>query len=390
MKHTGEKKILIVAGETSGDLHGAHLVDAALSLDPNLRFYGVGGDHLRRTGTEVIFDSSEVAVVGIVEVFSKLRSIYRAFRWLKRSLDRDRPSLAVLIDFPDFNLKLAKEANKRGIPVFYYISPQVWAWRKGRVKKIAKLIPKLVVILPFEVSFYRERGVDCEFVGHPLIDIVKPLLPMEKAREIFHLDRDKKTIGLLPGSRREEVQRLLPVLLEGAQLLVHDFPDLQFIIPLAPAINRVEVEEHIGRFNLDIRIVGERIYDVLNICDLIITASGTATLEATIMNTPMIIVYRVSFLSYLVGRLLVKVRNIGLVNLIAEKNIVPELIQGQASPTNVFRETSNMLKNPDLLSTIKGELEKVKQRLGNPGASQRAAQILYRFIHQEPIFPNSA
>jgi lipid-A-disaccharide synthase len=364
MKHTGDRKILIVAGETSGDLHGAHLVKAALSLDPNLRFYGLGGDHLRNTGTEVIFDSSEVAVVGIVEVFSKLRSIYRAFRWLKRSLDRDRPSLAILIDYPDFNLKLAKEANKRGIPVFYYISPQVWAWRKGRVKKIAKLIPKLVVILPFEVSFYRERGIDCEFVGHPLIDIVKPNLP--------------------------EVQRLLPVLLESAQLLVRDFPDLQFIIPLAPAINRVEVEEHIARFNLDIRIVEEHIYDVLNICDLIITASGTATLEATIMNTPMIIVYKVSFLSYFVGRLLVKVRNIGLVNLIAEKTIVPELIQGQASPTNVFNETSNMLKNPHLLSTIKGELEKVKEKLGNPGASRRAAQILYRFIHQEPLSPNSA
>jgi lipid-A-disaccharide synthase len=382
MKHTGERKILIVAGETSGDLHGAYLVKAALSLDPNLRFYGVGGKHLRNTGTEVIFDSSEVAVVGIVEVFSKLRSIYRTFRWLKRSLDRDRPSLAILIDFPDFNLKLAKVANKRGIPVFYYISPQVWAWRRGRVKKIAKLIPKLVAILPFEVSFYRERGIDCEFVGHPLIDIVKPHLSEEKTRQIFRLDRDKRTIGLLPGSRREEVQRLLPVLLESARLLVRDFPDLQFIMPLAPAINRLEVEEHIGRFNLDIRIVEEHIYDVLNICDLIITASGTATLEATIMNIPMIIVYKVSFLSYLVAQLFVKVKNIGLVNLIAERTIVPELIQGQASPTNIFNETSNMLKNPHLLLTIKGELEKVKERLGDPGASQRVAQILYRFIHE--------
>ncbi len=382
MKHTGEKKILIVAGETSGDLHGAHLVKAALSLDPKLRFYGLGGEHLRSTGTEVIFDSSEVAVVGIVEVFSKLRSIFRAFRLLKRSLHWDTPALAILIDFPDFNLRLAKEANKRGIPVFYYISPQVWAWRAGRVKKIAKLIPKLVVILPFEVSFYRQRGVDCEFVGHPLIDIVKPHLSKEEALEIFRLDKDKRTIGLLPGSRREEVQKLLPVLLKSAHLLSRDFPNLQFIIPLAPAINRFEIEEYIGRFNVDIRVVEHYIYDVLNICDLIITASGTATLEAAIMNTPMIIVYKVSFLSYLVGRLLVKVKNIGLVNLIAEKRIVPELIQGEASPVNIFNETSKMLKNPRLLFTIKGELEKVKQKLGNPGASQRAAQILYRFIHQ--------
>ncbi len=382
MKGEGEKKILIVAGETSGDLHGAHLVKAAMSLDPGLRFYGVGGKHLRNTATDVIFDSSEVAVVGIVEVFSKLMSIYRAFRWLKRSLDKDRPALTILIDFPDFNLRLAKEANKRGIPVFYYISPQVWAWRRGRVKKIAKLVRKLVVILPFEVPFYRKRGVDCEFVGHPLIDFVKPHLSKEEALEVFRLDKDKRTIGLLPGSRREEVQKLLPVLLRSALLLLEDFPNLQFIMPLAPSINRLEVEKCIGHSNLDVRIADEHIYDVLNICDLIITASGTATLEAAIMNTPMIIVYKVSFLSYLVGRLLVKVKNIGLVNLIAEKRIAPELIQGEASPVNIFKETSKLLKNPHLLSTIKAELEKVNEKLGSPGASRRAAQILYRFLHQ--------
>jgi lipid-A-disaccharide synthase len=382
MTHTGERKILIVAGETSGDLHGAHLVKAALSLDPKLQFYGVGGEHLRSMGTEVIFDSSEVAVVGIVEVFSKLRSIIRAFRWLKRSLDVDKPALAILIDFPDFNLRLAQQANKRGIPVFYYISPQVWAWRKGRIKKIAKLVHKLVVILPFEVSFYRQRGIDCEFVGHPLIDIVKPHLSKEKAREIFRLDKDKRTIGLLPGSRREEVQKLLPVLLKSAHLLLRDFSELQFIMPIAPAINRCEIEEYIRRFNVEVRLVDEHIYDMLNICDIIITASGTATLEAAIMNTPMVIVYKVSFLSYLVGWLLVKVKNIGLVNLIAERRIVPELIQGQASPINIFNETSKMLKNPHLLSTIKGDLKRVREKLGNQGASQRAAQILYRFIHQ--------
>ena len=382
MKHTGERKILIVAGETSGDLHGAHLVKAALSLDPNLHFYGIGGEYLRSMGTEVVFDNAQVAVVGIVEVLSKLGSIYRIFRWLKKSLDRDKPALAILIDFPDFNLRLAKEANKRGIPVFYYISPQVWAWRKGRVKKIAKLVHKLVVILPFEVSFYRERGIDCEFVGHPLTDIVKPHLSKEKALDKFRLDKDKRTIGLLPGSRRDEVRNLLPVLLKSAHLLLRDFPNLQFVIPIAPAIDRFEVEKYIADSNVDIRVVGEHTYDVLNICDLIITASGTATLEAAIMNTPMIIIYKVSLLSYLVGRLLVKVKDIGLVNLVAEKRIVPELIQGQASPVNIFNEASRMLQSPSLLAGIKAELRKVKEKLGNPGTSQRAAQILYRVIHQ--------
>jgi lipid-A-disaccharide synthase len=382
MKLNEERKILIVAGETSADLLGAHLVKAVLSMDPQLRFYGVGGEHLRNMGIDVVFDNSEVAVVGIVEVLSKLRSGYRVFQWLKSSLDWYRPALALLIDFPDFNLRLAREAKKRGIPVFYYISPQVWAWRTGRVKEIARLVHKLVVILPFEVPFYRQRGIDCEFVGHPLIDIVRPHLSKEEALEKFGLDKDKRTIGLLPGSRREEVQNLLPVLLKSAHLLLRDFPNLQFIIPLAPAINRFEVEKYIADFNLDIGVVGEHIYDVLNICDLVITASGTATLEAAIMKTPMIIVYKVSFLSYLVGRLLVKVKSIGLVNLIAEKRIVPELIQGQASPTNIFNEASKMLKNPHLLSMIRGDLEKVKEKLGNPGTSQRAAQILYRVIHQ--------
>ncbi|MFB0506567.1 MAG: lipid-A-disaccharide synthase [Thermodesulfobacteriota bacterium] len=382
MKLNEERKILIVAGETSGDLLGAHLVKAVLSMDPGLRFYGVGGKHLRSMGTDVIFDSSELAVVGIVEVFSRLHSNYRAFRWLKRSLERDKPALVVLVDFPELNLRLAKEAYKRKIPVFYYISPQVWAWRRGRVKKIAKLVHKLVVILPFEVPFYRQRGIDCEFVGHPLIDIVKPHLSKEEAHEKFLLDKDKRTIGLLPGSRKEEVQNLLPVLLKSAHLLLRDFPNLQFIIPLAPAIDRFEVEKSIADFNVDIKVVGEHIYDVLNICDLVITASGTATLEAAIMRTPMIIVYKVSFLSYLVGRLLVKVKSIGLVNLIAEKRIVPELIQGQASPINIFNEASKMLKNPLLLSMIRGELDNVKEQLGAPGTSQRAAQILYRVIHQ--------
>ncbi len=382
MKLNEERKILIVAGETSGDLLGAHLVKAVLSMDPRLRFYGVGGKHLRSMGMEVVFDNSEVAVVGILEVFSRLRSLYRMFRWLKRSLERDKPTLAILIDFPDFNLRLAKEANKRGVPVFYYISPQVWAWRRGRVKKIAKLVHKLLVVLPFEVPFYRQRGIECEFVGHPLIDIVKPHLSKEEAHEKFHLDGDKRTIGLLPGSRREEVQNLLPVLLKSAHLLLRDFPNLQFIIPLAPAIDRFQVEKYIEDSNLDIRVVGEHIYDVFNICDLIITASGTATLEAAIMGTPMIIVYKVSFLSYLVGRLLVKVKSIGLVNLIAEKRIVPELIQGQASPINIFNEASEMLRNPRLLSMIRGELRKVREKLGSPGTSQRAAQILYRIIHQ--------
>ncbi len=382
MKLNEERKILIVAGETSGDLLGAHLVKAVLSMDPRLRFYGVGGKHLRSMGMEVVFDNSEVAVVGILEVFSRLRSLYRMFRWLKRSLEREKPTLAILIDFPDFNLRLAKEANKRGVPVFYYISPQVWAWRRGRVKKIAKLVHKLLVVLPFEVPFYRQRGIECEFVGHPLIDIVKPHLSKEEAHEKFHLDGDKRTIGLLPGSRREEVQNLLPVLLKSAHLLLRDFPNLQFIIPLAPAIDRFQVEKYIEDSNLDIRVVGEHIYDVFNICDLIITASGTATLEAAIMGTPMIIVYKVSFLSYLVGRLLVKVKSIGLVNLIAEKRIVPELIQGQASPINIFNEASEMLRNPRLLSMIRGELRKVREKLGSPGTSQRAAQILYRIIHQ--------
>ena len=230
------KKILLVAGEVSGDLHGSHLVDAIHRIDPEVQFLGVGGEGLKRSGMKLLYPAHSLSVVGVTEVFIKLRSILKALRGLKKFLERERPDLVILIDFPDFNLRLAKIAHRRGIPILYYISPQVWAWRPKRIRLIARWVKKMVVLFPFEVPLYEAAGVDVEWVGHPLIDIVKPTLSKEVAFQKFGLDPKRRTIGLLPGSRIHEVERLLPPLLASAHLLQKEIPDLQFVIPLAPGL----------------------------------------------------------------------------------------------------------------------------------------------------------
>jgi lipid-A-disaccharide synthase len=329
------KKIMLIAGEVSGDLHGAHLVEAIHRIDPNVRFWGIGGEHLEGKGMKLLYHAQSLSVVGITEVFLRLRSILKAFRVLKQSLDHDKPDLVILIDFPDFNLRLAKMAHRRGIPILYYISPQVWAWRRNRVKLIAQRVKKMVVFFPFEVPIYKAAGVDVEWVGHPLLDMVKPSLSRESAVRQFGLDPKRRTIALLPGSRMHEVSRLLPPLLASAHLLEKEVPDLQFIIPLAPGIPRAALLPFMKKAPVVVKLVEGWTYDVMNISELLISASGTATLEAAILGKPMVIVYKVSMPSYWIGRLLVHVDHIGLVNLLARERIVPEFLQGDAIPEKV-------------------------------------------------------
>ncbi len=342
------KKILLVAGEVSGDLHGAHLVEAIQRIDPEIQFFGVGGEGLERKGMKLLYHSHSLSVVGITEVLLKLRSILKALRELKESLDRERPDLIILIDFPDFNLRLAKMAHQRGIPVLYYISPQVWAWRPKRVKLIAKWVKKMVVFFPFEVPLYEAAGVDVEWVGHPLLDIVKPTLSKEAAFQRFGLDPQRRTIGLLPGSRMHEVERLLPPLLASSHLLQKEIPDLQFIIPLAPGIPKTTLSPWMRNVPVPVKVVEGWTYDVMNLSELLITASGTATLEGAILGKPMVIVYKVSLLSYWIGRALIQVDHIGLVNLVAGKGIVPELIQEDVNPQRIAEEALRILRDPIL------------------------------------------
>jgi len=379
------KKIMLVAGEVSGDLHGAHLVEAIHRVDSEIKFVGMGGKDLERMGMKLLYHFQDLSVVGITEVFFKLSSVVKALRVLKQSIDQEKPDLVILIDFPDFNLRVAKIAHRRGIPILYYISPQVWAWRSKRIKLIARLVKKMIVLFPFEIPLYEAAGVDVEWVGHPLLDMVRPTLPREVAFQQFGLDPKRRTIGLLPGSRKHEIERLLSPLLASAHLLQKEIPDLQFVIPIAPGIPQTIFSSQMKNISIPIKVVEGFTYDVMNLSELLITASGTATLEGAILGKPMIIIYRVSLLSYWIGRALIRVKHIGLVNLVAGRGIVPELIQTDVNPETITEEALHILKNPVLCQRMIESMAEVRQNLGEPGAAQRAARIVCSLMHEQQV-----
>jgi lipid-A-disaccharide synthase len=376
------KKILMVAGEASGDLHGAHLMESIHRINPEIQFFGVGGEHLERNGMKILYPTHSLSVVGITEVLFRLRSILKALQGLKKSFDRERPDLIILIDFPDFNLRLAKIAHRRRIPVLYYISPQVWAWRPGRVKLIAERVKKIIVFFPFEVPLYQAAGADVEWVGHPLLDIAKPSLSKEVAFQRFGLDPHRRTIGLLPGSRIHEVERLLPPLLASAQLLQKEISNLQFVIPLAPGFTEKTISTWLRNCSVPIKLVKDWTYDVMNISELLIMASGTATLEGAILGKPMIIIYKVSLPTYWVGRAMIRVSHIGLVNLVAGKGIAPELIQKDVNPERITEEALRILRDPALRQQMIESMVQVRRSLGEPGAAQRAARIVTSMLEE--------
>ncbi len=377
------KKVMMVTGEASGDLHGAHLLEAIRQIDPGIQFFGMGGEALRRTGMNLLYHNQSLSVVGITEVLLKLRSIRKALRGLKQALDLEKPDLVILIDFPDFNLRLAKFASRRGIPVFYYISPQVWAWRSGRVRLIARWVKKMVVFFAFEVPIYKAAGVDVEWVGHPLLDVVKPTLSKDDALQRLGLDPRKRTIGLLPGSREREVERLFPILLATAHLLQKEIPGLQFVIPLASSLPKTTLSPWMKKTLLPVKVVEGLTYDVMNLSELLIMSSGTATLEAAILGKPMVIIYKLSSLSYWIGRMLVHVDHIGLVNLVAGKRIAPELLQKDATPEKIAKESLRILNDRDLLRAMTESMIEVRQSLGEPGAVQRAARIVLAMLQNK-------
>jgi len=376
---------MLVAGEVSGDLHGAHLVEAIQKIDPDIEFFGVGGEGLEKRGMRLLHHVRSLSVVGISEAFRKLRVALKTLRELKGAMEQERPDLVILIDYPEFNLRLARIARQKRIPVLYYISPQIWAWRPGRVKSIAKRVRKMVVLFPFEVPLYQAAGVDVEWVGHPLLDIVRPSLPREEALEQFGIDPEQKTVALLPGSRSEEVIRLLPPMLTSAALLQGAIPRLQFILPLAPGILETNLYPILKDVPVPIKIVNGFNYDVMALSDLIITASGTATLEAAILGKPMVIVYKVSSLTYWVARALTRVKYIGLVNLIAGKEIARELLQEEVNPKRIAEEALRLLRNPVLYGKTVESLAEVRHNLGEPGAANRAARIVLSLLQENKV-----
>ena len=369
------KKIMIVAGEQSGDLHGSNLVRAMHRIDPDLRFYGIGGRKMREAGVELIADAADMAVVGLTEVVGKLGMILGVMRRMKLALKKLKPALLILIDYPDFNLRLGKAAKKEEVKVFYYISPQIWAWRKGRIHKIREIVDKMAVILPFEEQVYRQVSMDVSFVGHPLLDVVKTKYARQEALRKFDLQDGITTVGLLPGSRKGEVSKLLPVMLKAAGILMQSRPPVQFVLPLADALDRDFVEEMIRQESVPVRVVPNEIYDVIGVSDIVVVASGTATLETALLGTPMVIIYKVSPLSYYVGTKVINVTHIGLANLIAGKTIVPELIQDDANPNRIAAEVIGILADESRMQSIKEELNQIREKLGSPGASEKAARL---------------
>jgi lipid-A-disaccharide synthase len=369
------KTVMIVAGEASGDMHGAGLVREMLKIDPSLHFYGIGGNRLQEAGVKLLANASAMAVVGLTEVISKLGSIFKIMNKMKRSLDEIKPDLVILIDYPDFNLPLARAAHKRGIKVFYYISPQVWAWRKNRIQQIKKTVTKMAVILPFEVDTYRQAGFPVHYVGHPLLDQVKIDYSQEQARKEFDLQKNDTIIGLLPGSRNSEVVKLLPEMLRAAEIIAKKIPDTQFVLPLADTLDKKTIAGIMSGFTVNVKVISGRTYEVISCCDLAIVASGTATLETALLGVPMIIVYKISPLSYFIGKLAIQVKNIGLVNIIAGKTIVPELIQAEASGARIAAEALTILNNEPKREEIIRELAGIRAKLGNPGAALRTAKL---------------
>ena len=370
-----EKTVMIIAGEASGDMHGATLVREMLKCNPALKFYGIGGNKLRREGVELLADAADMAVVGLTEVIFKLGGILKIMTLMKKSMDERRPDLVILIDYPDFNLPLAKAAHKRGIKVFYYISPQVWAWRRGRIKQIKKTVNKMAVILPFEVETYREKGFEANYVGHPLLDMVKTNSSKQDSRKKNGLAEDKITIGILPGSRMSEIKKLMPELVRATQILKREIPDAQFVLPLADTLDETIITEYISGADVQIKIISGHTYDVITCCDLVLVASGTATLETALLGVPMIVIYKISALSYFIGKLIIDVKNISLVNIIAGKTVVPELIQSEASGAQIAAEALSILKNRNKRQEMINRLQSIRSRLGEPGAARRAAQI---------------
>lgn len=374
------RQIMVVAGEASGDQHASELVAGLQARRPDLRFFGMGGPKLGARGVELIYGAHEVSVMGITEVLPKLRRILAVMKGLERCAARRKPDLAILVDIPDFNLRLARALKRLGIPVVYYISPMVWAWRKRRVKQIAQRVDRMLCILPFEEDFYAREGVPAKYVGSPVLEQMPPLAPREAFRARLGLDPGRPTLALLPGSRMSEIRRILPAMAGTAARLRARRPGLQVVVPVAPGIPR---EEILGRFEgsgVTPVLVDGQAPEAVGASDAAVVASGTAALEAGLMARPFVVVYRVSLLTYLVGRLFLKVAHVALVNLLAGRRIVPELLQGAMRPERIAAELEQLWEPGEAQRRMLEGLSEVRGKLGEPGAAGRAAEAVLQVL----------
>jgi lipid-A-disaccharide synthase len=373
--------IFMVAGEASGDLHGSRLALELKRLAPDCRLAGIGGPKMRTAGVDLIYSLEDFAFLGFSEVLGHLPFIFGVYRELERLFKQDRPDAVILIDYPGFNIRLAKKLNKKKIPILYYISPQVWAWQPHRARLISQLVDRLVVVLPFESEFYRRRtGRRPHFVGHPLLEVVHANTSREQFCRRWRLRPEHPIIGLFPGSRGQEVERLLPDMLEAGRLLQRKMPSLQVAVGAVSTFSEDRYWQLMRSSDGQTRIVFDAPYELMRHARLLLVASGTATLEAAIMGTPMVVLYRMSTLSWLLALLLVRVPYIGLVNLVAGSKIVPELVQHQVTPSRVARQAWSLIGEGIERQVMLEKLSEIRARLGRTGASRRTAQLTLSLI----------
>lgn len=377
-------KAMIVAGEASGDLHGSGLVREMLKIQPDLEIFGIGGDRMKQQGVRLIYHINEMSVLGFWDVLKRFAFFKRVYRDLVSKMDEIKPDLLILIDYPGMNLKLARAAKTRDIKVFYYIAPQVWAWGSNRIQKMVRLVDKMAVIIPFEEKMFQEAGIDAKFVGHPLLETVNSKMGRDEFFQKHGLNQNQKVIGLLPGSRLLEVKRLLPEMLQTIRQLRDNHPEIQTIISKADSVTS-NIYQEVLQNNNQVKLVENSTHEIMKHSDLLIVASGTATLESALFTTPLIIVYKVDPISYLIGKQLVKIDSIGLVNVIAEQKIVPEFIQHQFHSNRLLPEIEKLLFDKDQRKKVINNLKKIKKKLGKSGASARSAEIALETMNLKTI-----
>lgn len=372
--------LLFSAGESSGDKHAATMFLELKKQRPDIQGFGMGGAQMARAGIDVRYDSSGIGVIGVVEVLRHYGEIRRALRFMQDLVSTERPDLLVCVDYKEFNLKLARHAKQCGVKVLFYVSPQVWAWRPGRVKTYGKAIDMMAVIFPFETAYYEAEQVPVRYVGHPSVDKVHPLHGKAEDRARFGLDEDKPVVGLLPGSRVNEINRMLPVMLAAAEKLQADVPGIRFILPQADSIGDELLEVYLRQSPVGITVMKNQPYDVIQCCDAVMTTSGTATLEIALLTVPMVIAYKLAALTYWLGKRLVKTPFIGLPNIVLGKGVIKEFIQHEATADNLAAEIRRILTDKAYADEMRAHLSQVKARLGQGGGSRNMAELALEML----------
>lgn len=369
-------KIMFSAGEVSGDMHGANLAEALKKIEPEIKLVGFGGNMMEEAGVALAANMSQYSVMGFYEVLRNLPRMFELRSKLSALMEKERPDVLVLIDYPDFNWRLAPIAKRLNIPVFSYIPPSAWAWRKGRAKEVARIADQIAAIFPFEMDVYKQAGANIEFVGNPLVETVKPSLTKKEAYRYFSIDPSKKNILLLPGSRRQEIKAIFPVMVKSAKLLQAEHADIEFHTMTAQGIKEEDLRETARDYDVNIKYHNDKLYDLMAACDAALATSGTVVLEAALMGLPSVVLYRMSAITYYIAKLFVNVEFFSLPNILAQKQIIPELLQDEVTPQNIMQAAEVFLTGEN--SEVQDELKQVKLKLGSPGVSERTARLIIK------------